>query len=240
MRLATREIKCRNSGVGDASLSSRRFSFKATVEVVLAINQIVIWNWYPSWIIGVRSLLRCHNTFRGIVIPIRLRNMSAPHKMASIASILPKSQDRGRYHRWPLVARTARYCWRLGSSSVWKESETYHHCLKRLSEPMNDHRSEESIRILCAIMRMIPAGPVRIGEETVREIRSRSDRALAHRRNAIEPRAHGTPLSTCVRFLQHTMPVDGCALFMQDGVLLFGSWFDVIVNINLKDISPIS
>ena len=218
---------------------SRRISFKTTVEVVLAIDQVVIWNWYPSWSIGERSLLRCHNTFRGIVIPIRLRKMSAPHKMASIASKIPKSQDRGRYRRWPLVARKARYYWRLGSSSVWTESEKYHHSLERLSEPMNDHRSEESIRILCAIMRVIPAGPIRIGEETVREIRSRSNRALAHGRNAIEPRAHRTPFNTCIRFLQHTMPVNGCALFMQDRVLLFGSRFDVVININLKSISPI-
>ena len=57
MHLATCEIKRRNSGVGDAFGSSRRLSFKTTVEVVLAINQIVIWDWYSSWSIGERSLL---------------------------------------------------------------------------------------------------------------------------------------------------------------------------------------
>ena len=77
MHLATCEIECRNSGIGDAFGSSRRLSFKITVEVVLAINQIVIWDWYIRWIVGIRSLLCCHNTFRGIVIPIRLRETSA-------------------------------------------------------------------------------------------------------------------------------------------------------------------
>ena len=57
MHLATVEIECRNSGVGDAFGSSRRLSFKSTVEIVLAINQIVIWDWYSRWMIGVRSLL---------------------------------------------------------------------------------------------------------------------------------------------------------------------------------------
>ena len=112
--------------------------------------------------------------------------------------------------------------------------------LRKLSEPMNDHRSEESISILCAIMRMIPAGPIRIGEETVRERRSRSNRALAHRRNAVEPRPYWTPRNSVVRFLQHAMPVDGCALFMQDSALLFRSRFDLVMNNNLKGVSPIS
>ena len=105
---------------------------------------------------------------------------------------------------------------------------------------MNDHRSEESISILRTIMRMIPAGPIRIGEETVRERRSRSNRALAHRRNPIEPRTHRTPRNIIVRFLQHTMPVDGCAFFMQDSALLFRSRFDLVMNNNLKGVSPIS
>lgn len=112
--------------------------------------------------------------------------------------------------------------------------------LRKMSKPKNDHRSEESISILCAIMRMIPAGAIRIGEETVRERRSRSNRALAHRRNAIEPRPHRTPRDIVVRFLQHTMPVNGCALFMQDSALLFRSRFDLVMNNNLKGVSPIS
>ena len=58
------------------------------------------------------------------------RNVSARHRMASIASILPKSQDRDRYRRSLLVARRARYHWRLGSNSVWTESETDHHFLE--------------------------------------------------------------------------------------------------------------
>lgn len=105
---------------------------------------------------------------------------------------------------------------------------------------MNDHRSEESIGVLCAIMRMIPAGPVRICDEAVREITSRGNRALAHRRNAIKPRTHGTPQYTLVMFLQHTMPVYRGALFMQDSTLLFSSRFDPIMNSNLKGVSPVS
>ena len=112
--------------------------------------------------------------------------------------------------------------------------------LRKLSEPMNNHRSEESISILCAIMRVIPAGTIRIGEETVRERRSRSNRALAHRRNAIEPRPYRTPRNRVVRFLQHAMPVNGCALFMQDSALLFRSRFDLVMNNNFKGVSPIS
>ena len=105
---------------------------------------------------------------------------------------------------------------------------------------MNDHRSEESIGVLCAIMRMIPAGPVRIGDEAVREITSRGNKALAHRRNAIKPRTHGTPQYTLVMFLQHTMPMYRGALFMQDSALLFSSRFDPVMNSNLKGVSPMS
>lgn len=109
-----------------------------------------------------------------------------------------------------------------------------------MNEPMNDHRSEESIGVLCAIMRMIPAGPVRIGDEAVGEITSRGNRALAHRRNAIKPRTYGTPQYILVMFLQHTMPVYRGAFFVQDSTLLFSSRFDPIVNSNLKGVSPIS
>ena len=105
---------------------------------------------------------------------------------------------------------------------------------------MNDHRSEESIGVLCAIMRMIPARAVRICDETVGETTAGGNRALAHRRNAIKPRAHGTPQYALVMFLQHTMPVYRGALFMQDSTLLFSSRFDLIIDGNLKGISPIS
>lgn len=105
---------------------------------------------------------------------------------------------------------------------------------------MNDHRSEKSIGVLCAIMRMIPAGPVRICDEAVREITSRGNRALAHRRNPIKPWTYGTPQYTLVMFLQHTMPVYRGALFMQDSILLFSSRLDPIMNGNLKGISPVS
>ena len=105
---------------------------------------------------------------------------------------------------------------------------------------MNDHRSEESIGVLCAIMRMIPAGPVRICDEAIREITSRGNRALAHRRNAIKPGAHRTPQYTLVMFLQDTMPVYRGALFMQDSILLFSGRFDSIMNGDLKGVSPIS
>ena len=57
MHLATCEIECRNSGIGDAFGSSRRLSFKITVEVILAINQIVIWDRYARWKVRSRSLL---------------------------------------------------------------------------------------------------------------------------------------------------------------------------------------
>lgn len=57
MHLTTCEIKCRNSGVGDAFGSSRRFSFKVAVKVVLAIDQIVIRDRYSRWSVGERSLL---------------------------------------------------------------------------------------------------------------------------------------------------------------------------------------
>ena len=105
---------------------------------------------------------------------------------------------------------------------------------------MNDHRSEESIGVLCAIMRMRPAGPVRVCDEAVREITSRGRRALAHRRNPIKRRTHGTPQYTLVMFLQHTMPVYRGALFMQDSTLLSSSRFDPIMNSNLKGVSPVS
>lgn len=105
---------------------------------------------------------------------------------------------------------------------------------------MNDHRSEEPIGVLCAIMRMIPAGAVRICDEAVGEITARGNRALAHRRNAIKPRAHSTPQYALVIFLQHTMPVYRGAFFMQDSTLLFSSRFDPIMNVNLKGVSPVS
>ena len=57
MHLGTVELEFRNSGVGDAFGSSRRLSFETTVEIILAINQVVIWDWYSSWSIGGRSLL---------------------------------------------------------------------------------------------------------------------------------------------------------------------------------------
>ena len=104
---------------------------------------------------------------------------------------------------------------------------------------MNDHRSEQSIGVLCAIMRMIPAGPVRICDEAVGEITSGGNRALAHRRNAIKPRANRTPQYTLVVFLQDTMPVYRGALFMQDSILFFSSRLDSIMNGNLKGVSPI-
>ena len=87
---------------------------------------------------------------------------------------------------------------------------------------------------------MIPAGPVRIGDKAVRKTTSRGNRALAHRRNAIKPGTHGTPQYTLVMFLQHTMPVYRGTLFMQDSTLLFSSRFDLIMNSNLKGVSPIS
>ena len=104
---------------------------------------------------------------------------------------------------------------------------------------MNNHRSKESIGVLCAIMRMIPAGAVRICDKTVSETTAGGNRALAHRWNAIEPRTHGTPQCTLVIFLQHPMPVYRGALFMQDSTLFFGSRFDLVIDGNLKDVSPI-
>ena len=113
------------------------------------------------------------------------------------------------------------------------------HLFGEMSEPMNDHRSEESIGVLCAIMRMIPAGAVRICDKAVSETTAGGNRALAHRRNAIKPRTHGTPQYALVIFLQHPMPVYRGALFMQDSTLLFSSRLDPVMNGDFKGISPI-
>lgn len=75
MDLTTCEIERRNSGVRNAPDSSRRVCLKATVEIVFSVDQVVIWDWYSRWEIRVRSLLFCHDTFGGVVIPIGLREM---------------------------------------------------------------------------------------------------------------------------------------------------------------------
>ena len=113
------------------------------------------------------------------------------------------------------------------------------HMFGEMSEPMNDHRSKESIGVLCAIMRMPPAGAVRICDKAVGETTAGGNRALAHGRNAIKPRTHSTPRYILVIFLQHPMPVYRGALFMQDSTVFFGSRLDPVMNGNFKGISPI-
>ena len=75
MYLTTFESERRNSGGRIAPDSSRRVYFKGTVEIVFSVDQIVIWDWYSRWVIRIRSLLCCHDTFGGVMIPIGLREM---------------------------------------------------------------------------------------------------------------------------------------------------------------------
>lgn len=75
MHLTTCESECRNSGGRIAPDSSRRVCLKATVEIVFSVDQVVIWDWYSGWIIRIRSLLCCHDTLGGAVIPIGLREI---------------------------------------------------------------------------------------------------------------------------------------------------------------------
>ena len=75
MHLTTCEIERRNSGIRNAPDSSHRVYLKATVEIVFSIDQIVVWFWYSRWVIRGRSLLCCHDTFGGVVIPIGLREL---------------------------------------------------------------------------------------------------------------------------------------------------------------------
>lgn len=68
---------------------------------------------------------------------------------------------------------------------------------------MNDHRPEEPISILRAIVRVIPASPVQPRPKGVCEVASWSDWALPNRRHAIVPRGVS---------LQETMPMQRCTL----------------------------
>ena len=57
MHLTAGESKIRDSGVKGAFGSSRRVSFKATVEVVFSVDQIIVRHRYSKWLIGDRSFL---------------------------------------------------------------------------------------------------------------------------------------------------------------------------------------
>ncbi len=91
----------------------------------------------------------------------------------------------------------------------------------KIDAPVNYHRSRQSIRILSAVMRMIPAGPVQAGIERVRKGAARCNGTLLNGWHAIKPR--------CL-ILQKAMPVERGSLF-GPGDLVGDSDFDVIAPI---------
>ena len=89
---------------------------------------------------------------------------------------------------------------------------------------MNDHRSEEPISILRAIVRVKPACSIQPRLKGVCEVFSRSDWTLPNRWHTIVPR--GIPL-------QKTMPMQRCTL-LRSCDAIFDSYAEKIAPICLQ------